>query len=139
MMKVRRKTPFILCLLLYRLHYFAHSVAINNKDSSPGASAMPDVKGAAKGILIPKMIMSNRESIISPVNGLMTCQANWNPGFCYNTGTTSSPVWIKAGSENLGKGSFVCQSPGTSNFNVPNGVTVMEFEAASGGGVTLHS
>jgi hypothetical protein len=75
------KTPFILCLLLIPASLFAQSVAIDNTSSSLDASNMLDVQRTTKGILIPKMTMSNRDAIISPASGLMIYQTNSNPGF----------------------------------------------------------
>jgi hypothetical protein len=128
------KCRLVLCLMVIQTSLFAQSVAINTTGSSPDSSAMLDVQSNSKGILIPKMTITEREAIVSPANGLMIYQTNFNPGFYYNAGTPLTPIWIKVGSENTGKGSYIYQAGGTYTLTVPNGVTVMEFEATSGGG-----
>src|SRR6478609_8948632 len=120
------KSRLVLCLMVMQTSLFAQSVAINTTGSSPDPSAMLDVQSNSKGILIPKMTITEREAIVSPANGLMIYQTNFNPGFYYNAGTPSTPIWIKVGSENTGKGSYIYQVGGTYTITVPNGVTVME-------------
>jgi BclB C-terminal domain-containing protein len=73
--------PAILC---------AQNVAINTDGASPDASAMLDIKATGKGVLIPRMLKSERPS--SPAEGLMIYQTDDKPGFYFYKGTAWTPV-----------------------------------------------
>jgi len=70
-------------------------VAINTSGNQPDNSAMLDVSSTSKGMLIPRMLESERTSIISPVQGLMVYQTNISEGFYYYDGTS----WLYVGNE----------------------------------------
>jgi hypothetical protein len=59
-------------------------VAINADGSLPDNSAMLDVKSTAKGMLISRMTLAQRNAIVSPATGLMIYQPDNSPGFYYN-------------------------------------------------------
>ena len=54
-------------------------VGINSDGTQPDNSAMLDVKTTGKGILLPRMTFEQRNSILSPVEGLMVFCTNCNP------------------------------------------------------------
>src|SRR5262245_48992398 len=93
-------------LFVLQTSVIAQSVSVNTDGAPPDSSAMLDIQSSSKGVLIPRMTIADREAIVSPANGLMIFQTNFNPGFYYNSGTPSAPVWIKVGSENSGRGAF---------------------------------
>lgn len=108
------KKSFILSALL-TLHLFVHAqVGIGTKIPEP--SAMLEVKATNKGILIPRMTMSQRNAIKSPANSLMIYQTDNNPGYYYY----ASNSWTRIANGN--------SSGATSNtFTAPlslNGTTV---------------
>ncbi|MCF8379057.1 MAG: hypothetical protein K9H49_05730 [Bacteroidales bacterium] len=70
-------------------------VSINTDGSSAGASAMLDLKSSNKGLLIPRLAGSQRESISSPASGLLVFQTDGTSGFYYNEGTPETPDWLK--------------------------------------------
>ena len=74
-------------------------VAINMDLSAPNASAMLDIKNTSKGILIPRMTQVQRDAIASPAEGLMIYQTNAQPGFYYNAGNPTAPVWQGVGGQ----------------------------------------
>lgn len=80
------------CLLLTFMAN-AQNVAINNDNTAPDASAILDLKSTAKGVLIPRMNLSQRNLISLPAPYLLIYQTDNTPGFYYNTGTTVAPVW----------------------------------------------
>lgn len=65
----------------------SQSVAINTDGSGPDASAMLDVSSTSKGMLMPRMTSTERESISSPASGLMVYD------------NTESAIYYYAGSE----------------------------------------
>lgn len=71
----------------------AQSFAINTDGSTANTSALLDVKSSAKGILIPRMSKTEKNSIITPATGLLIFQnAPDSIGFYYYNG--SSWLWI---------------------------------------------
>jgi hypothetical protein len=78
---MNRSSFFIVFLLLYSGILFSQ-VAIDTNATSPDPSAMLDVKSTIKGILIPRMTLSERNAIVNPINGLMI--------FCTNCSTDGS-------------------------------------------------
>ena len=62
-------------------------VAINNDNSDPDNSAMLDVKSTDRGVLIPRMTASQRNTINAPAVGLLVFQTDANIGFYYHNGT----------------------------------------------------
>src|SRR5688572_33486977 len=60
---------------------------------TPNASAALDIQNTAKGVLVPRMTMVQRNAIVSPANGLMIYQTDNNPGFYFNKGTAATPNW----------------------------------------------
>jgi len=62
--------------------------------STPNASAMLDIKSTTEGILIPRLIQTQRNTISSPATGLMVYQTDNSPGFYYYDGSG----WFKVGS-----------------------------------------
>jgi len=73
----------ILLLLLILPWMSIHAqVAVNIDGSAPANSAMLDVKSTAKGVLIPRMTLDQRNAINSPADGLMV--------YCTNCGSDGS-------------------------------------------------
>ena len=62
-------------------------VGINTDNSAPDPSAMLDVKSINTGILVPRMLSTNRTSISSPATGLLVYQTDAPAGFYYYNGT----------------------------------------------------
>ncbi|MCC2546901.1 hypothetical protein LJY25_10635 [Hymenobacter sp. BT175] len=71
----------------------AQGVAINADGSAANSSAMLDIKSTTKGLLIPSMTQAQRGNIPSPAYGLLIYQTDNTPGFYYNSGAPSLPVW----------------------------------------------
>lgn len=71
-------------------------VGINTDGSNPDASAILDVKSTDKGVLIPRMTLTQRDNILSPASGLMIYNNDSNQ-FNYFDGS----VWTVVG-DNLG-------------------------------------
>ncbi|MCX6269227.1 MAG: hypothetical protein NTW16_18055 [Bacteroidetes bacterium] len=96
------------------LYLFAQ-VGINAENTAPANSAMLDVQSTTKGILIPRMTLSQRNAISTPATGLMIYQTDSTTGFRYYNGST----WI-----------FL--SPG-GNSSWDNGSTIIEQVAEQQG------
>ncbi len=68
----------------------AQGVAINNGGTPAHSSAMLDVSATNKGMLAPRMTMTQRNAISSPATGLLIFQTDATPGFYYYNGT----AWV---------------------------------------------
>jgi trimeric autotransporter adhesin len=89
-------------------------VAINTDSAPANASSMLDVSSGNKGILIPRMTLTQRNGISNPATGLLIFQTDNTPGFYYNSGTSGSPAWIKIGT---GIGWSITGNSGTTTSN----------------------
>jgi len=69
-------------------------VNIDASGSSPHQSAMLDVKSTSKGVLVPRMTTSQRNSINSPAKGLLVFDTNTNT-FWFHNGSS----WKDLGSD----------------------------------------
>ena len=69
---MKTKTLILMTIVsLMALNQLFSQVAINMDGASPNSSAMLDVQSSTKGFLIPRMIQSEIEAIISPADGLL--------------------------------------------------------------------
>jgi len=59
---------------------------------SPDGSAQLDVQSTTKGMLIPRMLDSERAGILTPATGLLVYQTNADAGFWYYTGSEWVPL-----------------------------------------------
>jgi hypothetical protein len=91
------KVLLLICLLVIGICIQAQ-VAINTDGSAPDNSAMLDIKSTSKGVLIPRMSLTQRNAITSPATGLMVFQTDNSQGYYYNSGTPAAPSWILFGS-----------------------------------------
>ena len=94
-----KKLLIILTAILFCTATNYSQVAINTDGSIPESSAMLDVKSSNKGILIPRMLETDRTSIQSPAKGLLVYQTDADSGFYYNAGN-AAPTWVKLYSGN---------------------------------------
>jgi hypothetical protein len=94
---MKQSLLFFALLMLFSKASFAQ-VAVNTDGSQPDNSAILDVKSTTKGMLVPRMTLTERNAIGNPANGLMVYQTDQTPGFYYFNGT----AWIAlAGSSGL--------------------------------------
>ncbi|MCD4793918.1 MAG: hypothetical protein K8R54_11830 [Bacteroidales bacterium] len=70
-------------------------VAINTDGAVPDGSSMLDITSTSRGMLIPRMLETERTSIASPVQGLMVYQTDNTEGFYYYNGSS----WLYIGNE----------------------------------------
>lgn len=62
--------------------------------TSPDASASLEITDNTKGILTPRMTLTERNGILTPATGLLIYQTNNSPGFYYYNGT----AWVSLAS-----------------------------------------
>lgn len=77
----------VLVLALCTTAASGQGMAVNATGAAANASAMLDVASATKGVLVPRMLSSDRTGIASPATGLLVYQTNSPAGFYYYNGT----------------------------------------------------
>jgi hypothetical protein len=88
--------------------------------TTPQASSMLEIKSTTKGLLIPRMTKTQRDSIASPATGLLIYQTNSTPGFYVFNGTAwvaVAPKGVNTTLSNLAATTAINQSllPATNN------------------------
>ena len=94
-MKPKIVIALIISVCVFIYDGLSQGVAINYDDSDADPSAILDVKSNSSGILIPRLTISERNSITNPAAGLLVYQTNDTVGFYFNAGTASLPSWIR--------------------------------------------
>ena len=84
--------------ILFLITTVAQSVGINN--STPNASAVLDIKSTTKGLLIPRMLLAQRNLIASPATGLLIYQTDNTAGYYYYNGSGWVPLASGGASSN---------------------------------------
>ena len=84
-------------ILFFSFQTFAQGVGISAGVIVPDPSAMLDISSTSKGVLIPRMTMTQRNAISSPANGLLIFCTDDN-NFYSNKGTPGTPNWVMIGS-----------------------------------------
>jgi hypothetical protein len=84
---------------------FAQNVSISPTGNAPDNSAALDIRDYTdKGVLIPRIALTGTTSagpISNPANSLLVYNTTNNPaagltpGYYYNAGTTTSPIWVR--------------------------------------------
>lgn len=91
---------FALLLSFIASNVFAQGLAVNGTGATADGSAMLDVSATNKGLLMPRMTLTQRTAIATPATGLLVYQTDGLTGFYYNAGTPAVPNWIRLSAEN---------------------------------------
>jgi|GEM_PF-6902112 len=133
-----KKTFLLLLFIGAFTALFAQSVGINTDGTTPHSSAILDIKSISKGLLVPRMTRAQRNSIVSPANGLLIYQNDSTAGFYYYndngwtpiTGATQTPLtgWSATGNSGLDSTvNFVGTTDGQPLIGKVNGQQVFKF------------
>jgi len=85
-----KKTVLLLALLSIIFGSAMAQVAVNADGSTANTSAMLDIKSTSKGMLVPRMLTTQRTAISSPANGLMVFDTDTKSFWFYES---SSSAW----------------------------------------------
>ncbi len=82
--------------------------------TTPNASAKLEIAATDKGILIPRMTKTQRESITltTAANGLLVYQTDDVVGFYVNGSTTTTPSWTRLNSDWIKSGNNITYTAG---------------------------
>lgn len=94
-----RSGLFSLFFLFASIPAFSQNVGINTTGNDPHPSAMLDVSSINKGVLIPRLTRTQRQSIPAPANGLLVYQTDDTIGFWYYRQSRWEPIFrtVRAG------------------------------------------
>lgn len=82
------KKILIILFVLFNTSIFSQNVGINEDGSIPDNSALLDIKSTSRGILIPRLTLAQKTSIVTPAKGLLIYQTDGVIGFYYYNGTS---------------------------------------------------
>ncbi|WP_052823453.1 hypothetical protein [Neotamlana sedimentorum] len=110
-------------ILLFCNYYSFSQVGIGT--TSPNNSAILDIASTDKGILIPRLTTTQKNSITLPATGLMVFNTTTNT-LEFNSGTPASPIWSKLNPDSsVHIGKFIITGTGTQT------ITGLPFEPSS--------
>lgn len=81
------------------LVYIVSMIVVNNIQAQE-PSAIVDFESTTQGVLIPRMLESERTLIANPATGLLVYQTDGSAGFYFNFGTPANPNWRLLGEDN---------------------------------------
>lgn len=111
-MKISNFRVISLLLLLCLLFSLQVNAQVGINTLSPDASSMLDIQSTTKGVLIPRMLGSERTAIASPANGLLVFDTT-SKSFWYYNGTATTPAW-----KELVTGSLIVDTDGDTRVEV---------------------
>lgn len=76
----------VLVLLVSAIGANAQTENVGIGTTAPDNSAVLDIQSSSKGLLIPRMLLSERNEIVNPAKGLLIYQTNENQGFYFFNG-----------------------------------------------------
>lgn len=106
--------------------------------TTPNAAAKFEVASTDKGILIPRMTKTQRESITlaTAANGLLVYQTDDVTGFYVNTSTTTTPSWTRLNSDWIKSGNNISYTAG--NVSTTGALTGGNSDTSSISGFTAN-
>ncbi|MCF6365440.1 MAG: hypothetical protein L3J35_04485 [Bacteroidales bacterium] len=90
----------LVSIFLYSSAFSQGVIISGSSGDTPASSAIFEVKSTTQGLLIPRMLTSQRELISNPVSGLLVFDTNLNSFFIYGDGkwvdlSMSSEIWTQ--------------------------------------------
>jgi|GEM_PF-6443945 len=85
-MAIQRITRFLTAFSFFTFSFLFSHAQIGFGTTTPDASAVVHIQDTAKGLLIPRMTIAQKNAIPNPAEGLMIYQTDSSKGFWYFTG-----------------------------------------------------
>src|SRR6185503_20666653 len=74
----------IICLLLFVQCLLLKAQSIGIGTTTPNSSSVLDLASTTKGLLIPRMTITQRQAIVNPPAGLMVYETNFGRFYLYD-------------------------------------------------------
>jgi len=91
----------VFVFLILQISLCAQNLGIGPNTFDPDPSAGVEMQFTNKGLLIPRLTLTQRNAISSPATSLLIYQTDNTPGYYYNAGTSSSPNWVRLATTGL--------------------------------------
>ena len=106
--------------------------------TTPNASAKLEIASTDKGLLIPRMSKTQRESITltTAANGLLVYQTDDVVGFYVNNSTTTTPSWTRLNSDWIKSGNNITYTAG--NISTTGAITGGNSDTSSISGFSAN-
>lgn len=106
--------------------------------TSPNAAAKLEIASTDKGLLIPRMTKTQRESITltTAANGLLVYQTDDVVGFYVNNSTTTTPSWTRLNSDWIRSGNNISYTAG--NISTSGAITGGNSDTSSISGFSAN-
>ena len=124
------KTAMLMTLFSFFTFGSMAQISVNTTGNPPDPSSMMDVTATGKGVLIPRMTLSQRP--VSPAVGLLIYQTDVSPGYYFYDGSAWQRIglavndrWILNGNDifyNAGKVSIGLTTSDSHGLNVANNI-----------------
>lgn len=136
----------VLVLLVSAIGANAQTENVGIGTTAPDESAVLDIQSSSKGLLIPRMFLSERNQIVNPAKGLLIYQTNENQGFYFFNGKDWAELspneaksiaadpndWTTSGNSNITTTS-PGNSLGTTNFIGTTNAAPIVFKTTASG------
>lgn len=130
---MKKFTLFLILGALTIVNATAQGIAVNGDGSDPDTTAILDIKSTTKGVLFPRMTLSQRNAITNPALGLVIYQTDNVSDFYYWNGTTWWPM-----ADNMGNHSAVMAIK-LNNRRISNTDTLVGLRLNNSGALTLRT
>ena len=74
---------YVFLIVVFVFYIFSVNAQVGIGTTNPDASALLELNSTSSGVLIPRMTETEKNDIVSPVNGLLIFQTNESAGFHY--------------------------------------------------------
>lgn len=127
----------LLLLLIFSFAIGPTFAQVGIGTTAPHSSAALDITSTNSGLLIPRMTSSQRNAIISPMQGLMVFQTDNSEGFYFYDGSSwvqinEGPKWLQTGND------IYNVNTGNVGIGVVGPVTKLQVMANAGGKAALY-
>lgn len=88
MQKKYFKIAVVLFAVIFTTKCYSQSVSINNNGVAADTTSILDISSTTKGLLVPRMTIQQKNTIVNPATGLLIYQTDGDSGFYFYNGTS---------------------------------------------------
>jgi hypothetical protein len=134
--KVMFKNAIVVVILFVLSCHTSLMAQVGINTTTPDPSSMLDIQSTAKGLLIPRMTLAERNNIPSPAQGLLVYQTDNTPGFYYYIGSMWRAIAVAVADKWIVVGNNMYNA---NSGNVGIGTTAPYYKLEVKGGIYAHA